>query len=162
MVWTRWPVRAHSDAIETIALIPEVPSGLEQRLADIEARLVSEQSNLPGQANTTQIIDTVLDMAGASQVSVVFISTTPWSSTNIEGYNYLIFTIHLDIEGGLDNLVAFFRTLESELPDSLSVQHLTVAGDTEQIIEPTSVTASLDIVIYAQAPVSEDEETTQE
>lgn len=151
-----------TDAIEMIALIPEVPSDLEQRLADIEASLVSEQSNLSGQVNTTQVIDTLLDMAGASQVSVVFMSTTPWSLVNIEGYNYLIFTINLDIEGELDNLVAFLRTLESELPESLSVQHLTVAGDTEQIIKPTSVTASLDIVIYAQAPVSDDEEIPQE
>ena len=146
-----------TDAIEMIALIPEVPSDLEQRLADIEASLVSEQGNLSGQVNTTQVIDALLDMAGTSEVSVVFISTAPWSLVNIEGYNYLTFTINLDIEGALGNIETFLRTLESESPESLGVQHLTVAGDAEQVIESSLVTASLDIVLYAQAPVIEEE-----
>ncbi len=146
-----------TDAIEMIALIPEVPSDLEQRLADIEASLVSEKSNLPGQVNTTQVIDMLVDMTGASQVSVVSMATAPWSFINIEGYNYLIFTINLDIEGELDNIGAFLRTLESDLPESVSVQHLTVTGDAEQVIEPALVTTSLEIVIYAQAPIIEEE-----
>jgi hypothetical protein len=151
-----------SDTNDMIALIPEVPSDLQQRLADIETSLVSEQSKLSGQVNTTQVIDAVLDMASANQISVVFISTAPWALVNIEGYDYLIFTINLDIEGELDSLTAFLRTLESELPESVSVQHLVVAGDAEQVIESSLVTASLEIEIYAQAPASDDEELVQE
>ena len=151
-----------TDAIEMIALIPEVPSDLEQRLADIEASLVSEQNNLPGQVNTTQIIDMLVDMADASQVSVVSLATTPWSLVNAEGHIYSVFVINLDIEGELDNLGAFLRTLENESPESLSVQHLTVTGDTEQIIKPSLVTAGLNVVIYAQAPIPEEEPLQEE
>ena len=151
-----------TDAIEMIGLIPEVPSDLEQRLADIEASLVSEQSDLPGQVNTTQVIDTLVDMVGASQVSMVSLATTPWSLVNIEGYNYLIFIINLDIGGELDNIGAFLRTLESDLPESVSVQHLTVTGDAEQVIESTLVTTSLEIIIYAQAPIPEEEPLQEE
>ena len=146
-----------TDAIEMITLIPEVPSDLEQRLADIEASLASEQSDLPWQVNTTQVIDMLVDMADAGQVSVVSLTTTPWSLVNIEGYIYLVFVINLDIEGELDNIGALLRTLESDLPESVSVQHLTVSGDAEQAIEPTLVTASLEIAIYAQAPIIEEE-----
>jgi hypothetical protein len=151
-----------SDANEMIALIPEVPSDLEQRLADIEASLVSEQSKLSGQVNTTQVIDTLLDMASANQIDVVFISTTPWTLVSIENYNYLIFTISLDIEGELDALTAFLRTLEGGLPESVSVQHIVVAGDAEQAIESSLVTASMEVVIYAQAPALDDTELSQE
>jgi len=146
-----------TDSIEMIALIPEIPSDLEQRLADIEASLVSEQSGFSGQVNTTQVIDTLLDMAGASQVSVVSMSTTPWSLVNVEGSVYLVFAINLDIEGELGNIAVFLRTLESGLPESVNVQHLTVAGDTEQVMESSLATASLDIVLYAQAPIIEEE-----
>jgi hypothetical protein len=151
-----------SDANDMIALIPEVPSDLQQRLTDIEASLVSEQSKLSGQLNTTRVIDTLLDMASANRISVVFISTKPWTLVNIEEYDYLIFTINLDIEGELDALAVFLRTLESELPESVSVQHLVVAGDAEQVIESSLVTASLEIVIYAQAPSPDEEELIQE
>jgi hypothetical protein len=151
-----------SDANDMIALIPEVPSDIQQRLTEIEASLVSEQSKLSGQVNTTQVIDTLLDMASTSRISVVFISTKPWALVNIEEYDYLIFTIDLDIEGELDSLAVFLRTLESELPESVSVQHLVVAGDTEQVIESSLVTASLEIVIYAQTPAPDDEELIQE
>jgi hypothetical protein len=150
-----------TDAIEMIALIPEVPTDLEQRLADIEASLVSEQSNLPEQVNTTQVINTLIDMAVTSQVNVVSLVTTPWSLINVEGYDYLIFTINLDIEGELDNFEVFLRTLEDDLLESLSVQHLAVTWDTEQVIESSLATASLDIAIYAQAPIIE-EETSEE
>jgi hypothetical protein len=147
-----------SDANEMIALIPEVPSDLEQLLADIEASLVSEQSKLTGQVNTTDVINTLLDMASTSRIDVVFISTTPWALVNIENYSYLIFTISLDIEGELGALTTFLRTLEGELPESASVQHIVVAGDAEQGIESSLVTASMKVVIYAQAPALEDTE----
>ena len=96
-------------------------------------------------------------MEGASRVSVVSLVTTPWSLVNVEGYTYSVFVINLDIAGELDNLAAFLRALESGLPESVSVQHLTITGDTEQVLEPSSVTASLEIVIYAQAPIIEEE-----
>ena len=147
---------------DMIALIPEVPSDLQQRLADIEASLVSEQSKLSGQINTTQVIDSLLDMASVNQINVVFISTVPWALLNTEGYEYLIFTINLDIEGELDDLAVFLRTLESELPESIGVQHLVVTGDTEQVVESSLMTASLEIIIYTQAPAPDDEELIQE
>jgi hypothetical protein len=150
-----------TDAIEMIALIPEVPTDLEQRLADVEASLASEQSNLPEQVNTTRVINTLMDIAVTNQVNVVSLITTPWSLINIEGYVYSIFVINLDTEGELDNIGAFLGTLEDDLLESLSVQHLTVVWDTEQVTESSPVTADLEIAIYAQAPIIE-EDTPEE
>jgi len=151
-----------TDAIEMIALIPEVPSDLQQRLTDAETSLVTEQSILLGQVNTTQVINGLLDIADANQVNVISLTTIPWSLINIEDYVYLVFTIHLDVKGNSDNLLALLRTLESELPKSVSVQHLTVTSDVEQITEPAQLTARLEIAIYAPAPVDDDEELAQD
>jgi hypothetical protein len=143
-----------TEAIEMIDLIPEVPSDLEQRLADIQASLDSSQSNLSDEVNTTEVIDALIDTASASQVSVVFISTTPWSLVNIEGYNYLIFTVNLDIEGGLYNISAFLRNLESIQPPPISVEYLNITRDEELMGSSAMVTASLDMVLYARPPVT--------
>lgn len=142
-----------TEAIGMISLMPEVPSDLEQRLADIQASLDSLQSSLPDEVNTTQVIDTFLELADANQVKVTSLSSSPWSLINIEEHDYLIFVVSLEVKSEVYDLVAFLRSLES-LPPSppISVQRLSVIRDEEQMVSSTLVTASLDIALYTQPP----------
>ena len=144
-----------TDVTQTMAQIPKPSHDLEQRLAEAQANLAAERRTFSGELNSTRVIDTFLRLADESQVRAGFLTTEPWTPASIEGHDYLVLVVHLEVEGSLDGLVAFVRRLENESPAPVRVQYVSVTREDGQPTESSMVTASLDVTVYSQPPTSD-------
>ena len=103
-----------SDVVQALALMPEPPQDLEQRLASAQADLTAEQSALLSEINSTQAINTILKLADRCQVKAIPLITEPWSAVKVGGHDYYVFKLNVSFEGSFSDLVSFTDKLENE------------------------------------------------
>jgi len=143
-----------ADVTQTLREIPKPPQDLEQRLADAQASLAAEQSAFPGKMNTTQVINSILELADDCEVKAIPLITQPWSTEEVGQHSYYVFRLNVAIEGSLSQLLTFVDKLENSEFETLVVEGLRVTRVTEQLEETAEgtvpVTASLDLAIYAR------------
>ncbi len=135
--------------------VPRPPPNLPERLAAAQARLARAQSTLPGKPNSTQVINKILRLADECQVKAIPLTTEYWSADKT-GKGYLVLRLHLTIQGGFLEFVSFLGKLENGF-DALRIGNLNVtrivtkAGEKAVSDVTPSVTASLDVAIYAKS-----------
>ena len=146
-----------ADATQTLEQLPRLPQDLEQRLAAAEANLVAEQSVFPSKVGTTQIINSILELADAYGVKAIPLASRPWLKEKVGKHEYHVFKLTIVIEGNFSQLVSFVSKLEGGGFETLVTQNLRVLRVTEQSEEGNvpegtlPITASLDLSIYTQS-----------
>ena len=143
-----------ADVTQTLREMPKPPQDLEQRLAAAQASLIAEQSAFPDKMNTTQVINSILELADNCEVKAIPLITQPWSIEEVGQHGYYVFRLNVAIEGSLSQLLTFVDELENSEFETLVVEGLKVTRVTEQPEETAEgtvpVTASLDLAIYAR------------
>jgi len=150
-----------TEAIETLREMPKPPQDIEQRLAAAQASLAAEQSAFLVKVNSTEVINTILELADDSGVKAVPLVTEPWSIQDVGEHGYYVFRLNVAVEGSLSHFSSFVSKLENGRFRTLVVEDLGVTRVSEQseeegISEGTiSVVASLDLAIYTQSLTSD-------
>jgi len=143
-----------ADVTQTLREIPELPQDLEQRLAAAQASVAAEQSAFPGKMNTTQVINSILELADDCEVKAIPLITQPWSTEKVRQHDYYVFRLNVAVEGSLSQLLTFVDKLENSEFETLVVEGLEVTRVTEQLEKTAEGTvpfiASLDLAIYAR------------
>jgi hypothetical protein len=149
-----------ADVTQTLAQIPQPPQDLEQRLAIAQANLATEQNGFPAKMNTTQVINTILELAEDCEVKAIPLVTQPWSTEMVGEHDYSVFRLSVVIEGSLPQLLTFISQLENGEFNTLLVENLSVIGESqpsaeEASEEATPPTATLNLAIYARSTTSD-------
>lgn len=143
-----------ADVTQTLREMPKPPQDLEQRLAAAQASLIAKQSAFPDKMNTTQVINSILELADDCEVKAIPLITQPWSTEEVGQHGYYVFRLNVAIEGSLSQLLTFVDELENGEFETLVVEALKVTRVTEPLEETAEgtvpVTASLDLAIYAR------------
>jgi len=146
-----------AEVTQTLSQIPESPQGLEQRLEVAQASLAAEQSTLPSEVDTTQVIDTILRLADDCGVKAIPLATEPWIEEKVGEHGYHVFRLNVAVDGGFSQLVDFVKRLENGefntlIVEKVSVSRLSPQSEDESVAEGIiSITASLDLAIYTQS-----------
>lgn len=150
-----------TEVTQALAQIPELPQDLEQRLATAQVRLAAEQSAFPSKMNSTEVINTILELADDCKVKAIPLVTKPWSVENVGEHGYYVLRLSVAIEGSFSQLVSFVSKLENGEFETLMVENLSVTRVSEQSEEESvpegtiPITASLDLAIYTQSLTSD-------
>jgi len=149
-----------ADVTQALAQMPEPPQDLEQQLAAAQASLAAEQKAFPTKMNTTQVINTILELADECEVKAIPLVTQPWVMEMVGEHGYDVFRLSVVVEGSLPQLLHFVSKLERGEFNTLLVENLSVTTESqpseEEISEGTvPVAATLNLAIYARSPTSD-------
>jgi len=149
-----------ANVTQTLAQIPQPPQDLEQRLASAQTSLAAEQNAFPTRMNTTQVTNTILELADKCKVKAIPIVTQPWLTETVGEHEYSVFRLNVVIEGSLPQLLTFVKKLENGEFNTLLVENLSVTTESQPSEEEASagttpVTASLNLAIYARTTTSD-------
>jgi hypothetical protein len=140
-----------------LAQIPAPPADLEQQMAAARMELDTARDTLPGELNSTGIINTILRLADDIGVKAVPLVTQPWTTKGSDNNTYSVFRLNVAVTGTFTQLVSFLNQLETGELKTLVMENLSVSRADEQpggeAIPGNSaqINASLDIAIYSQA-----------
>lgn len=145
------------DVTQTLGQIPKPPQDVEERLAVARASLAAEQRAFPSYINTTQVIDTILELADDCQVKAIPLVTEPWSVEKIGEHGYYALRLTVAVEGNFSQLLTFVSELENAGYETLIIENVSVTKVTEEPEEETvpegtiPITASVNLTIYTQS-----------
>jgi hypothetical protein len=141
------------EATETLRGMPP-PQDFGEQLAAAQAGLSAEQNAFPGKVNTTEAINTILELADKCELKAIPLVTQPWSIEKVGEHDYYVFRLNVAIEGSFSQLLSFISGLENGDYETLIIKNVSVT----RLIEPAEaeteatipVTASVDLTIYIQ------------
>ncbi len=119
-------------------------ASLEEQLAAAEARLMAEQAYFPDKLSSDAILNTILQLAQESQVTIVEIRTQPESDENVGNHTYSALSIHLQVTGSVTELQTLVNKLETGELKAVGIDEVRI---TEMKGSPA---ASLDFSVYAR------------
>jgi len=146
-----------AEVTQMLSEMPEPTQDLQQRLEAAQASLAAEQSALPSEVDTTQVIDTILRLANECGVKAIPLATEPWTEEKIGEHGYHVFRLSMAVEGGFSQLVDFVKKLEKGgfntlIVENASVSRLSPQSEGESVAEGIIlITANLDLAIYTQS-----------
>jgi hypothetical protein len=135
-----------------LAEIPPPPADLDQRLADAQANLDAVKNSLPGQMNSTAMVNSILEIAEGVGVKAIPLVTQPWTTQSIGDHDYSVFRFGVSATGTFTQLANFLKQLETGELDTLVIENLSLY----RIPEPAGagneipVKADLEIAVYAR------------
>jgi Tfp pilus assembly protein PilO len=132
-------------ANRSIAGMPKRDEQLTLRLAELEKELEEEGKAIPESMDSTLVINSILELAESCNVTVTPLQTVDWS---MKGENYLVYTLHIQVEGNYEQTAAFIGRLENELFDSLIIVSLDITGGLKTDTQQDS--ANLQIAVYTR------------
>ncbi len=144
--------------------IPSPPADLEQRLAAAQSDWDEARNTFPEKLNTTQIVNTILELAEDVGVKAIPLVTKPWTTESINENDYSVFRFDVVVKGTSEQLASFLRRLEHDEIETLVMENLSVNKENEASVKvsiskaATRINASLSIAVYAQSPAAEPEE----
>jgi Tfp pilus assembly protein PilO len=143
-----------------LALIPQSPADLEERLAAAQDALAAVKESFAIDTNDTRIVKRILEMAVASGVKAIPLSTQPWATETVSDQEYSVFRIELAVTGNYPQLVSFLNELENGEPETLIIEYLsveTIPGVSlldDSVRDTLPLNAKVKIAIYASPMVS--------
>lgn len=141
-------------ATQALAQTPLPPADLAQRLAAAEASLAAAQGALPGDLNSTRVVNAILELADDCQVKAIPLSTKPWT-TEKTGGGYDVFRLSMVIRGSFPRLSSFVSQLESGELDTIVIENMEVARVAASPGETDPVAASLNLAVYVPLTAAE-------
>ncbi len=141
---------------QTLSEIPQPPEDLEQQLTAAQTLLTAEQSSFPSEINTTQLINTILEVASVCGVRATPMVTQPWAVEMVGKHSYPVLRLTVAVEGSFSQLVAFASQLEKGEYTTLVMEDLNASRSSEQSEEGAiPIAGSLKLAIYARSLSSE-------
>ncbi len=140
------------------------PADLDQRLAAAQADWDAARNAFPEKLNTTQIVNTVLELADDVGVKAIPLVTQPWTTESVNEHGYSVFRFNTAVTGTSEQLTSFLRQLENNGIKTLIMENLSVNKENESSVKEsisegiTRINASLEIAVYVQSPAAELEE----
>lgn len=147
-----------AEATQALAQIPESPQNLEQRLEAAQARLDAEQSVFPSNLHSTEVVNTILELANDCGIRAIPLVTQSWSTEVVGEHSYSVLRLTVAAEGIFTQLVSFVSKLENGEYETLVVENLSIArvpGGESASEEALTFIASFDLAIYAQSLTSD-------
>lgn len=150
-----------ADINQTLTDVTASSQDLEQRMSAVQASLAVEQNRFPEKVNSTQVINSILQLADDTGVKAIPLVTQPWSIENVGEYDYYVFRLNVSVTGDFSQLVNFISQIEDSefstlIFDSLSVSVVPEQSSGDNTTYGTAAfSASLDMEIYAQAITSD-------
>ena len=136
-----------TDVAQALEQVPEPPPDLEQRLAAAQASLATTRGAFPTKINSTQLINTILQLADDSGVKAIPLVTGPWSVVMVGEHDYHVLPLNVAVEGSFSQLVNFISKLENGEYKTLILEKVGVTR-----VQEGTILASLDLAIYTQSP----------
>ena len=149
------------EVTQTLRQIPQPPCDLEQRLAAAQASLAAEQSTFPDNINSTEVIDTILELADNSKVNIISLVTQPWSAEVVGEHDYYVFRLNIAVMGEFPQLLTYLNKLEKGdyttlIIEALNVTRVTGQPEEEAIPEKALlISANLKLAIYSYSTISD-------
>lgn len=135
---------------QMLALIPESPPDLQQRLSAARAGYQAAREEFPLPLDTTGIIDGILKIADETGVKAIPLITQPWTPESVGGHPYSVFRLSVTATGDFTELAGFINRLESGEPRTLVIESLLADRITES---PEALfAAKMEIAVYARPP----------
>jgi len=147
-----------TEATQALAQMPEVPRNLEQRLEAAQARLDAEQSVFPCNLHSTEVVNTILELADDCGIRAIPLVTQSWSTEVVGEHSYSVLRLTVAAEGNFTQLVSFVSRLENGEYETLVVENLSIArviGGESASEEALTFISSFDLAIYAQSLTSD-------
>jgi len=146
-----------ADAAEELTQAPaHSRNDLDEQLAAAEATLSEARSEFPSEIDRTQAIDAILKLASDSGVKTLALVAQPWATVSIQGSDYRVIQLDLEIEGSFSQVVSFITELENEALKTLVINEVRVT--TEEDISHgnnVTITAKLVLATYARAATTD-------
>ena len=136
---------------QALAQMSDPPQNLEQRLEAAQESLAAEQSMFPSRLNSTEVINTILELANSLGVNAIPLVTQSWSTEVVGENNYDVLRLTVAAEGSFSQMVNFVSRLENGEYQTLVVEDLTVDRVTAGSEGIISFIASFDLAIYARS-----------
>jgi len=145
---------------ESSLLLMEIPPpapDLQENLEAARAELELTLNSLPAEPNTTEIINSILQLGESSGVKVIPLITQSWQTESYEDYDVSVFRFNLSVSGLSSQFLDFFSQLENGEHETLVIENLQIfkEGDSSyfQSISSDSVRiyADIQIAVYARA-----------
>ncbi|GEM_PF-883482 len=137
---------------QTLNEIPQPPQDIEQQLAAAQAGLTTEQSSFPSEINTTQLVNSILEVASDCGVKATPMATQPWAVEMVGKHSYPILRLTIAVEGSFPQLATFAHELEGGEYATLVIEDLSATRGTEESEDGTiPITGSLELAIYTRS-----------
>jgi hypothetical protein len=76
--------------------------------------------------NANEIVEDILTLGSQQQVTVIPLTTNPWTGAKVGTNNYQVFRATIEVNGAQDRLVAFVRELQKLEHQPLMIENLTL------------------------------------
>lgn len=132
-----------------LAMMPEISTDLDEKLEAAQAELTETEKLFATEANETEIVDTILQLAEEAGVKGVPLSTQPWVNERISNHDFNVFYLTLEVTGDFQHLQNYLELLENSELTTMAVTYVKatrVSADTD-----ADMTANLDIAVYVLA-----------
>ncbi len=145
-------------ATQALALVPQPPADLEQRLTLAQEELYTANSSLPRYTNSTRIINMILRLAEKVGVKAVPLTTQPWTSEKVQGQGYSVFRLDMAVTGTFTQLSTFLSGLEKGKPETLVIEYASVdsapglSEEESAASDNVQVNASLKVAVFCLPP----------
>jgi hypothetical protein len=150
-----------------LADIPTPAADLQERLDTVQAELDAAQTALPVAPNTTEIVNSILQLADTTGIKIAPLAASSWTIETYHDYNVAVYRLNLAITGNSGQFLDFLDRLENGNSPTLIIENVSVHKEAEEIYLEDSISesstrlqAELVIALYAQAPAAELEEVT--
>ncbi len=110
---------------QQIDQIAEPADDLAARLEEVKAELAATRLDFPSTVDRNEVIDYILDVAGACKVQILPLVSNGWMSQNI-GQSYNVLIINATAEGSLKAVEAFLNSLQSGEYPTLTIPECTI------------------------------------
>lgn len=117
---------------------------LEERLAAAEAKLSAEQAYFADRLSGAATLNSLLQLAQESQVTVVDMKTQSARDEAIGNHTYSALSVHLQVAGSLPQVQAFVNRLQDGALKAVAIDEISIVGIGE------SPAASLDLSVWAR------------
>ena len=145
-----------SDAREALTLIAELPKDTEERLVTAQAGLTAVRNEFPVEVDTTRVVSTIIMLGEECGVKVLPLVTEAWSSSEVNGREYPVFRVEIDVEGEFLDTLDFLSMLESTEFRTLILGYLNISSAGEPLEgssldgDTSLMTANMELAVYTR------------
>jgi len=123
-------IKTDSDAASTISKQNQTLQTENDAVNNTSASLLNDiaaaRQVIAPKTNPNEIVEDVLTLGSQQQVTVIPLTTNPWSSAKIGKNTYSVFKMTVEVDGSQDRLVAFVRELQRLEHQPLMIENLTL------------------------------------
>jgi hypothetical protein len=141
-----------------IAGIPAPPADLDARLAAANAAFNEAKNGLPGEIDTNDVMDYLINVAEQCRVEAVPLASE--GAASVSGKSYLEYDFSVTVTGSLANAADYVASLEGNDFPTLIILDCSVSKiegtDFTKLEKDMQVTVNLSIAVYVASPTADE------